>query len=264
MTQPTVEDVLSMRCVSESVPLELARRWMQSNRQQDARRLLEELFKRFSHSIEIGQQLALAYLETGDRANATRVLDRLDVLCRNPQEEVLVRRGRLMRDAADKHLERDAHRSEAAAATPALECYRQAHKMYLAAWNVRSGHYPGINVATLHLLIASLVREPTERDSQLAMCSHMAKTLLSCRAQWVSEHADDAVWHAATAGEAFLLQQDWNAAADAYQSAQRLPQFLPGHNKSMRGQVVRILEAFQRLGIEPEGDFIDLERLLPS
>jgi hypothetical protein len=101
MNAPSVESILATRFVSYIGPLELARRWLQAGddaKRADATRLLEGLFERFSYSIEIGHQLALAHLATQDKAKAQRVIDQLSCLCRNPHEEVLSRLGRMSRD----------------------------------------------------------------------------------------------------------------------------------------------------------------------
>ncbi|MFO7901595.1 MAG: tetratricopeptide repeat-containing protein, partial [Pirellulaceae bacterium] len=208
MVTPTAEDVLEMSFISYSTPLDLARRWLQSgdrDERQEAKKLLEGLIGRYPHSLDIGQHLALCYLESEEEERARRILERMSLLSRNPNEEILARGGRVYRDQGDRYVKWQDDDSDRNAELQALRLYRQALQEYEKAYLVRSGHYPGINVATLHLLIAAIEPDEGQQTSHLEESKKVAHELLNDRAKWPSEYPDDPVWHAATQGEARLL-----------------------------------------------------------
>jgi hypothetical protein len=265
--QFTAESVLGMRFISYTTPLALARNWSQSGDkalQSEARKLLEGLFERFPHSLEIGQQLALAYLENRQEAEAKAVLDKLSLMCRNPNEEVLSRAGRLYRDQGDRYVKYPEIGGLVESPPEALSYYRLALEDYTKAYRVRNGHYPGINVATLHLLIAAFETNATNRAGQLQCSQTIAQKLLDRWADWPLETDDDPVWHAATAGEANLLLNRWDAAAECYFAAQQHARFKSFHRGSMRKQVLRILYCHRRLGANDLGPFGNLADVLPE
>jgi hypothetical protein len=270
--QLAAQDVLATKFVSYATPLEVARRWSQSNDQAErlqARELLRGLFKRFPHSIEIGQQLALAELEAGGEKEAITVLHDIQLLCRNPHEEVLSRCGRVYRDQGDRYVSypevpgAPEVRIGGTAEIPAeaRRYYLLALREYTKAYQIRFGHYPGVNVATLHLLIAALDAGGAECDSHLKDCRDTARRLLDHKADWPREHDDDPIWHAASAGELHLLLKEWDTACECYRAAQQHQRFQRFHRTTMLRQVVRIVYGHKRLGVASLGPFDDLAKV---
>ena len=266
MPSLTAQSVLEMRFISYATPLELARRWLQSDKkseQDQARELLEGLFDDFPHSLEIGQQLALAHIEKGEEDQAKTVLKKLSRLCRNPNEEVLSRMGRIYRDQGDRYVEYPEIGGEETSPPEALRYYRLALEQYTNAYRIRFGHYPGINVATLHLMMAALIDEESQRDRHLQTSRNTAKKLLAERENWPLEMVDDPIWHSATAGEANLLLHHWAAAAGCYHAARQHSEFRPFHRVSMRKQALRIVFCHQQLDVASLGAFDNLENVFP-
>jgi len=133
----------------------------------------------------------------------------------------------------------------------AQECYLLALDKYDAAYKIRQGHYPGINKATLLLILAGLPGE--SREERLRQCQELAQDLLTRQASWPKTLPDDSIWHLATEAEAHFLLQRWNEAADRYRRALEESGGKPFYPDSMRKQVVRICDAFRRIGVENFG-----------
>jgi tetratricopeptide (TPR) repeat protein len=246
-----------------SWPLEIARSWIRGGdkeQKKHAAELLGKLRKKFPHALQIGQEEVLALMEGGDMAKAKAVLAELEFHFGSPDEEILSRWGRLYRDRGDLHLAPGQDGTNDIAL--AIDFYRQALRKYGAAYRVRNGHYPGINTATLLLLLASLL--PGERDRLLADCQELVADLLSRRANWPREFPDDNIWHLGTEAETYLLQQKWQEAANRYSQAQQVPNNQPFHRDSMKRQAARILSAFRRMGVEDLGIFNDLKKVFPK
>lgn len=275
MPTPTAKSVLDMRFISYATPLALARKWARSDEPRDreqALELLKGLFARFPHSLEIGQELALAYMQSGEHGTARSILDQLQLLCRSPNEEVLARRGRDYRDKGDSYVRYPEYvgppkvriGGATEIADEALRYYRLALQEYEKAYQIRFGHYPGVNVATLHLLLAAFETDDTQRAKHLDASKTLAQRLLARKAEWPHEHDDDGVWHAASAGELHLLLREWQAAEDSYRTAWRHAKCQEFHCQSMLKQVIRIVYCYQRLGVGSLGAFDDLSQLFSA
>jgi hypothetical protein len=143
-------------------------------------------------------------------------------------------------------------------ASEALRYYRLALAEYGAAYKIRFGHYPGVNVATLHLLIAAFSSSNSERASNVGASEPIARNLLSRRGEWPLELRDDPIWHAATEGEINLLLKDWPTRYNCYRAAQTHDEFQPFHRGSMLKQVIRIVYCQKRIGVPSVGAFEDL------
>ncbi len=274
MIRHNAQSVLKTRFISYATPLALARRWSQSGdppERKEALVLLEGLFTRFPHSIEIGQQLALSQIEAGKESEAMGVLAKLQLLCRNKNEEVLSRCGRVYRDRGDHFVAYPVYHGppEITIGGPkdepveARRCYLLALQEYNEAYKVRGGHYPGVNVATLHLIIAALEANDAAKASSLEKSKDLAQKLLKNKAAWPHELADDPVWHAASEGEIYLLLREWQKAYDCYRTAQAHKECKPFHRTSMLKQVIRIVYCYERLGVESLGAFDDLTTVFP-
>src|SRR4029079_14694954 len=118
--------------------------------------------------------------------------------------------------------------------------YRESLEKYDRAYSIRSGHYPGINKATLLLILGSLRRSAPGAPprTELGESADVASRLLAERWRWPRESPDDlTVWHPATAGEAHLLRQEWPEAADAYREALNARNINPRSREAIRRQV---------------------------
>lgn len=261
--------VLNMRFISYATPLELARRWARSDDADDRRQallLLRGLSERFAHSLEIAQEFVLALIEAEEREQATHVLEDVKLRCRAPNEELLARWGRLARDKADECVPYPAFPGPPAVsiggpierAPEALRLYAQALQHYTEAYEVRHGYYPGVNVATLHVLIAAFESDELRRDQELERSRSLATVLLSRIKDWTSEHGDDAVWLAASIGEIQLILGKLDEAVRSYQSAHRHKKCQDFHRVSMIKQLIRITYCFNRIGQSDLGPFQDL------
>lgn len=266
--QLTAKDILKTRFISYATPLELARRWLQSADpalQREALLLLEGLFEQYAHSLEIGQHLVLAYLECRQYDKVQRKLEEIEQLCRNPNEEVLSRWGRLYREQGDQFVAYPEigrpNRSESP--DDAVRCYRLSLAKYSEAYKIRSGHYPGINRVTLLLLIAAFTADAGERAMALSESEKLAKALLARRAEWPREYDDDSIWHDGTAGEANLLLKEWKEASNSYLAAREHSRHKSFHRTAMRKQAIRILHCHRRLGVTDIGPFDQLDQIFP-
>jgi hypothetical protein len=136
--------------------------------------------------------------------------------------------------------------------------FLQALDEYKRGYALRRGHYPGINQATLLLLLAALARQRKEDTRSLnyrRRAEAVADDVLARREHWPKDFADDDVWHPATAGEAHLLKRNWREAAGHYTAALGAANARPFHRQSIGKQARRILEALALLDVRPESPF---------
>src|SRR5262249_3228041 len=137
-------------------PLEAARGWLRDGlRKADALELLEALWRTYRHALAVGNELVLALLENGRQAEALAELKRLKEQFREVDWETHCRRGRLYKQQGDLA-------SKAGDLVTAEARYREALEQYELGYGLREGHYPGINRATLLLLLAALARQRGE------------------------------------------------------------------------------------------------------
>ena len=198
-----------------------------------------DLLTRHSSAVEIRQELALALCElfdlTGDVAHlgkSERVLSDLD----GPSQhyETLCRWGRLWKDRGDRDF--DASGEEA----KARHSYRNALRNYEQAYAIDRHYYPGINVATLSLLLgAASAAEPLARD------------LLERLSPAPRDATLETVWRLATQAEAHLVLAEFADAAAFYTAAIKHSKCQPQHREAMHKQVQRLL----RIHPSPEVDF---------
>lgn len=245
--------------------LRIAQKWIRAGNDAEKREavaLLNELRRAYPHALAIGQELGLALMECGRHDEAEQVLHELEGQFPNLDEETLCRAGRLYKEYGDRHTVAPADLNTAAA------YYRSAIAKYDAAYQIRLGHYPGINKAALLHLLGTLdpATAQEERSAGFRRQSEtVARELLARREQWPHDQPEDlTVWHPATEAEARLLLQEWQRAAALYRQVQQASGLTAHAIKSMRGQVERILHGFRNLGIAEMGPFSDLDALFPA
>jgi hypothetical protein len=265
LTTFSLEQILQTPFPSYHRPLELARSLTRSGNEDDRRKaiaLLEGLSRRYPHVLAIGQELVLALEECHEPDRAEQLLKSLEKSFLNLDEEFLCRWGRLFKDRGDEYTALPWSMPAGRAPDPVLAeaFYRRSLAKYDQAYRIRFGHYPGVNTATLLLILGSLTPPPADSSPrrELQESVALAGKLLANRLNWPSDQPDDAtVWHQATAGEAHLLRREWAEAADQYREALRGKNLTPHARDSMLRQIERILMCFRKLAIVPARPFDD-------
>jgi hypothetical protein len=223
--------------------------------------LLEGLMKSYSHVLAIGQELVLALLEGGEKEKAEKTLGELDRTFTNLDEETQCRWGRHFKDKGDSYIRLPWSDPDGRPSDPEMArvFYKKSIDRYDQAYRIRSGHYPGINKATLLLILGTLgLSIPETVPPEVAESEALAKALLDNRSQWSSSFKEDeTLWHPATAGEACLLRRQWDAAARRYGDALKSPYVTAHARQAMYRQIERIRMCFDKLGVAialPLGD----------
>jgi hypothetical protein len=261
----SLDQILKTPFPSYHRPLELARTFTRSGNEDDRRKavtLLEGLRQRYPHVLAIGQELVLALEECHDPDRAEQLLNTLEKSFLNLDEEFLCRWGRLFKDRGDEYTPLPWSKPGRRAADPVLAeaFYRKSLAKYDQAYRIRFGHYPGINKATLLLILGSLTPPPpgSPTRQELEESVQLAGKLLADRLRWPTDQADDlTVWHPATAGEAHLLRREWTDAGNQYREALKDKNLTRHARESMRRQVERILMCFRNLNVAPAPPFDD-------
>jgi hypothetical protein len=248
-------DVLRRPFPSYHKPLETARAWLRDGtHQSDALELLTLLRSKYAHVLAIANELVLALLENDRQAEAMVELGRLDRQFQEVDEETRCRWGSLYKREGDRAW-KDGD------LVTAENRFLQALEEYKRGYTLRHGHYPGINQATLLLLLAALTRqrkEDSRSQNYLRQAEAVADDVLARRHKdkgWPTDFADDNIWHPATAGEVNLLKRNWSEAASQYAAALRAANVQPFHRQSIGKQARRILEALTLLDMRPEPPF---------
>ena len=227
--------------------------------------LLEGLRVQYPHVLAVGQEFVLALVELNQHDRAETELKILEHTFANLDEESLCRWGRLFKDRGDDCLELPGAISHRFAPNRdrAEAFYRRSLQKYDEAYRIRSGHYPGINKATLLLVLGSLKAlqsgqaASTSTSREIVESAELAGKLLASRAAWKTDGPDDeTVWHPATAAEAHLLRNEWRAAA-FYREALDAKKINHHARESMRRQVDRITLAFRDVGVAIPPPFDD-------
>ena len=140
---------------------------------------------------------ALAHARSGASKRAHALLDQAEAAgaAQDHLADILSLRGRLWKDAYQRA-------PDSAEATTMAE---QARREYLAAYGLRHDAYPGINAATLSLLLG-------DRAAALKLAQEIVARLA------VKENPDT-LWDHATLGEAQLVLGQFDRAAQSYASA---------------------------------------------
>ncbi len=251
--------------ISYDAPLAKAKEWTRSgdeDLQREAVKLLKKLWRRYPHGGEIGQELVLALIERNRLEQAEQVLKELALSEKSGREEILCRWGRIFKDRADTHVSLE---DPSADTDPikAVQLYRVALAKYEDAYQVRRGHYPGINVASLHLAIYAVAPEDLRSDADRQGSEDRARDLLERKYSWPHELEDDDVWHLATQADCHLLLGQWSEAAELYEAAQKNPKCRPRSVASMRKNAQRTVQCFRRVGVDDVGPFNKLDKVFP-
>jgi len=157
---------------------------------------------------------ALAHARAGAAKTAHALLDRAQAAALTPGRlaDILSLRGRLWKDAY--------HRAPDGAA--AIGLGERARDEYLAAYRLQRDPYPGINAATLSLLLG-------DRATATSLAQEIAGTL-------AAQRTPRTCWDQATAGEAALLLGQFERARESYAAAFAAAPGDAGSVASMRRQ----------------------------
>jgi len=133
--------------------------------------------------------------------------------------------------------------------------YKDALKYYQMGYEVRKGHYPGANTATLMLLLAKLSCEQGNSDTQVWLEKAKARVaeVMGCRASWHADLPEDKdLWHPITAAELFLIERAWEKAWNAYKAILASTGLAEENKKTIVRQAYLILSAWATLGHQPD------------
>jgi hypothetical protein len=157
---------------------------------------------------------ALAHARAGAMWVAHALLDRAEATAPGGAlaADIASLRGRLLKDAFHRAPER----------AGALQTLARARQQYLMAYAVASDPHPGINAATLALLLG-------DRNA----ATTLAHEVKDC----AGKHSPASIWDLATVAEAELLLGDLDAAARSYSAACALAADNAGIVATMRRQV---------------------------
>jgi hypothetical protein len=167
---------------------------------------------------------ALAHARSGAGSRAHSLLDEAQ---RSPQSssrlaDILSLRGRLWKDAFGRAPDQAA----------AIASARRARDEYLAAYALARDPYPGVNAATLSMLLG-------DRDAARALATEIAGRL-------AAQSQSATCWDHATAGEAALLLGEFDRARESYTAARALAGQDAGSIATMRRQINLLADLIPR------------------
>ncbi len=275
ISTPTLEATLKVPFPSYHRPLAWAHQWLSSGdpeRKRVAVELLRTLYQRYDHAVAVGQELVLALMESGREAQpeAEATLQGIDARFAKLDEELLCRWGRFYKDHGDRYLGLPWLVTEIPPnPEEARPYYLRSLEKYEEAFRIRSGHYPGINTATLQFLLGTLARPAGTASSpegnEVAKAQAIASRLLEGREKWSElTPKDRTIWHPATAAEAHLLLQEWDPAAREYRVAIENSRGALRDIESIGRQVCLIVMGWSRVGVAIPEPFTQLHLLFPS
>ncbi len=162
----SLDQILKTPFPSYHKPLELARSLTRSGNEDDRHKavaLLDRLRQRYPHVLAIGQELVLALEECHEPDRAEQMLKTLEKSFLNLDEEFLCRWGRLFKDRGDDYTSLPWSNPGRRLPDPVLAeaFYRKSIAKYDQAYRIRFGHYPGVNKATLLLIVGALKKQRT-------------------------------------------------------------------------------------------------------
>jgi hypothetical protein len=208
----------------------------------------------FEHAVPLFAEKTLLMAECGQHQLVKSLLRPLEEGCKAFGDyETLCRYGRGFKDSGDQKWQADYSVAIAELSHhPAAKMYRHALRIYHLAFIISDHYYPGINAATLALLIG-------EAESAQSLASRVATI---CQALHERMPKDEAVWVFASEGEAALLLSSFQPknkasalhmqAAAFYQSAlSELGSFDRQLVQSMYNQLCRLWRVLGRQTVEP-------------
>jgi hypothetical protein len=225
---------------------------------QKAEALARALKHRYPDVLAVRFELAFSLVRQKRRAEALREIEEAGKEFPVLDEDTLSLAGRCQKDAGDELLQKEL-------LAGAEREYGAAEEFYVKAYDIRKDRFPGINIAGLRLIRASLLCQIAKNDAGQAetlgqrseelrrLGEAMARELLAGRNSWKERLPDDNIWIDATEAEILLLLQQWDEAAKLYGLALSRANVQPIHPESMKAQVKRVHAAFGRLGIVPQG-----------
>ena len=205
-----------------------------ANRSADSIPKLRAAIDRYPYSVGLRQQLALALLENTDYAEQAAAHQEIESLGNLPivfrDHEVLCRLGRVFKSRGDAACNYKSPLSEVIQEQLAsFGYYSLARDYYRDGFELSGSYYPGVNAATLSLLVGD-----TQEQKRLAHA-----VLDICRLAPLN--AKDREWLLASAGESSLLIGRADQAADFYRNAlQAVAAGDVGSVQSMYDQVCRL------------------------
>lgn len=201
----------------------------------DACDAFREEAPKFDRDAELLYWGALAHARAGAMHQAHALLDQAQAAAGQSSDrlgDILSLRGRLWKDAFHS----------APDGAPAVAMAERARREYLAAYALRRDPYPGINAATLSLLLGDV-----------AAARSLAQEIL---ARLQAPASAPSRWDQATAGEAHLLLGQSDLARQCYATAYREARDDAGSVATMRRQLKLLLRVL------PEAS--DVLRVLPA
>lgn len=173
-----------------------------------ALKLLGHAVKCFAHAVPLLQEYALVLAEVDKHDEALDLLRPFQNMCKGfRDEETLSRIGRLCKNLGDKALENDLVPITELSGHPAVQWYHTAYERYSEAFQIRKGYYPGVNAATLALLLRLEDDVRNLAGEVLDVCGATSLGTLSL---------EDRAWILMTEGEASLLLRRGKKAASFY------------------------------------------------
>jgi tetratricopeptide (TPR) repeat protein len=210
--------------------------WRDRRRAADTGRalgILDEAVRRYPHAVPLLLEHALLLAEVGRHGEALRAIEPLEGLCRVfHDEETLSRAGRLCKDMGDRAMADMPVERRQLGRHPARQWYEGAFRRYREAFDIGRDFYPGINAATLALMLGREDEARTLAADVLDICGH---------GDLGAAGTEPRFWLLASQGEASLvLGREAEAAAFYRQALSALP---PGHEglaEASRAQVRRL------------------------
>jgi tetratricopeptide (TPR) repeat protein len=207
------------RYPSYSVPLALAHALWTGRRcardEVKALRVLEDAARDFGHAVPLLLEYGLALAETGRHQDALRMLEPLEDLGRAfHDEETLSRTGRLCKDLGDRALEDLPAAPDQLGSHPARAWYEAALRRYREAFEAGREYYPGINAATVALMLGRREEAEDLAASVLDICGRVDPGSAG--------GVEPRFWLLASQGEACVVLGREKQAAALYRQALRL------------------------------------------
>jgi tetratricopeptide (TPR) repeat protein len=198
---------------SYRVPLFLARQCWLQGKAADGAALLQQQHALFPHAVPLEQEYALLLAELGAWREARAMLLQFREGCRVFGDyETLSRLGRAHKNAGDRAWHRGYTSGQAGVAlapdSPAWRQYQLALEVYEEAFVLSEHCYPGVNAASLAVLLGDRVK-----------AERLARRVAVLSAEPVAFTRDEPFWVHASRGEAALVLGRYDDAHEFYGNA---------------------------------------------